>query len=111
MDDPSDVTHYRVCVRKRDWPEWVLNRGVKASVTVDATLMPDGSEPLPLPPLDPLPEDEPLPVGEILPVGATLVLGSDEGTLLCECGRIVRDKRAFAAHRRTSRLHKELVSA
>ncbi len=84
---------------------------MKPTATADTTLLPDGSLPPPFPVLEPVPDDEPEPTFEAVPEGATLVYGSDEGTFMCDCGRIVRDLRALKAHQRTSRLHKEPVIA
>lgn len=110
MDSPRDISHYRLCVRKRDWPEWVRSGGpVTASVV--ATLLPDGSDLPPIPPLAPLPEEQPEPAGFEFVPGATVALNAEDGTILCDCGKMSADKRAHLAHRRTSRLHREAVTA
>lgn len=109
MENPRDITHYRSCVRRKDWPDWVRN-GTTPTIAVAATLTADGHEPDPIV-LLPLEPEEPEPVFEPTPEGAMIAFGSTEGTLLCECGYLGKDARAFKAHRRTSRLHREPVTA
>lgn len=109
MDNPKNVIHYRTCVRRRDWPSWVRN-GTAPVETVAATPSEDGREPAPFPPLVPVPDPEPEPAYEPVPAGAMMAF-SPEGTILCPCGKISADNRAHSAHLRTSKLHRELVSA
>lgn len=110
MDNPRDITHYRNCVRKRDWPSWVTDGRKVPDVIVAALPNPDGSEPAPFPPLPPVPDEVPEPEHAPLPPGAMLAFSS-EGTILCDCGKLSADLRAHTAHMRTSKLHRELVSA
>ena len=115
-DSARDITHYRTCVRRKDWPSWVRTGGPVTAVA-EATPARDGGEPLPLPPLDPLPEEVPEPEAVHVPAGATLAFGRDEESgavvtgLLCDCGYLGKDNRSLMAHRRAARIHREAAVA
>lgn len=67
MDNPRNIIHYRTCVRPKDWPDWVRQKGVAVAAVVEAQPNLDGSprEPIVLTPVpDEPPSDEtPLPAG------------------------------------------------
>lgn len=118
-DSARDITHYRTCVRKRDWPLWVVNRGQKVTAVAEATPPLGGGEPTTYPVLDPLPEDAPDPTPVAVPTGATLAFGMADGKayegLLCECGWMTAAGKepvmALRTHKRMARVHKEAAVA
>ena len=118
VDSVRDISHYRLCVKKRDWPEWVKNGGKVTSVA-GATPAHGGGEPTTYQPVDPLPADEPVHAPFAVPVGATLAFGMHDGVayegLLCECGWMTAAGKeplaAYRTHRRVNRVHKETAVA
>lgn len=99
LDNPRDISHYRTCVRKREWPEWVTQKRGTVTAVVEATLMPDGSEPVPFPPVEPLPEEDAEPAAFVVPEGALLAV-SVHGSIACnDCDWIGQTPQGFKIHR------------
>ena len=118
MDSVRDITHYRTCVRKRDWPLWVVNRGQKVTAVAEATPI-TGGEPMTYQPVEPVEAEPADPTPIAVPTGATLAFGMADGKayegLLCECGWMTAAGKepvsALRMHRARNAAHKEAAVA